>query len=155
MWRRDQTRWVKSYFQMPTWKHEESNAIKKENVALLSESSISQVIQVVMEVPLPVVHSPPELAPARLYLTLVRTNVSDCCLGYFRSRQVDTETRFHGFHRRSASSQTPPSSPACPQLSQPMRAMVSQTQAMIKSPPLKYHSLGLASTQYGLLITFL
>lgn len=37
----------------------------------------------------------PEPSPLPIYLTLVRTNVSDCCSGYFRSQQVDRETRFH------------------------------------------------------------
>lgn len=70
----------------------------------------------------------PELTPVQIYLTLVRTNVSDCCLGYFRSRQVDTETRLHSSYRRPAfttSSTLLP--PVCPQLSQPIKEMVSQT----------------------------
>lgn len=87
---------------MPARKYKETKTITKENVALLSESSISQVIQAVMEVPLPAVHSSLVLAPARLYLTLVRTNVSDCCLGYFRNLQIDTETRLRDFYCRSA-----------------------------------------------------
>lgn len=41
------------------------------------------------------------LSPEPIYLTLVRTNVSDCCSGYFRSQQVDRETWFHrSYHRQ-------------------------------------------------------
>lgn len=71
----------------------------------------------------------PELNPALLYLTLVRTNVNDCCLDYFRNRQVDTEAWFNTSYRRPASLQPPPSllPPACPQLSQLIKAMGSQT----------------------------
>ncbi len=47
------------------------------------------------------------------------------------------------FHRRPASLQAPPSLPACPPLSQSVKATVSQiTRTVIKSPPPKYQSLG-------------
>lgn len=63
LWRKHQTGCC---FQMLTWKYKGTETIKrkeekeekKEHEALLSEASISQVIRVVMEVPLPVVHSP-------------------------------------------------------------------------------------------------
>lgn len=148
---------LRSYFQMPTWKREQRKTIKREKAALLSESSITQVIQVVMEVPPSCRTLFPSAGSAAALSHLGQDKCEWLLSGLFQEATGLAPTLASTARSVVAFATRPhPPSPACPRLSQPMKALFSQTaRTLIKSSPLKYHSLGLASTRYGLLITFL
>lgn len=148
---------LRSYFQMPTWKREQSKTIKREKAALLSESSIAQVIQVVMEVPPSCCTLFPSAGSAAALSHLGQDKCEWLLSGLFQEAAGLTPTLASTARSVVAFATRPrPPSPACPRLSQPMRALFSQTaRPVIKSSPPKFHSLGLASTRYGPLITFL
>lgn len=147
---------LRRYFQMQTWKREQSKTIKREKAALLSESSITQVIQVVMEVPPSCRTLFPSAGSAAALSHLGQDKCEWLLSGLFQEAAGLTPTLASTARSVVAFATRPHPSPACPRLSQPMKALFSQTaRALIKSSPPKYHSLALASTRYGLLITFL
>lgn len=117
---------LRRYFQMQTWKREQSKTIKREKAALLSESSITQVIQVVMEVPPSCRTLFPSAGSAAALSHLGQDKCEWLLSGLFQEAAGLTPTLASTARSVVAFATRPHPSPACPRLSQPMKALFSQ-----------------------------